>query len=663
MTWLSAKAVECAVGRLAALAGGQGRRGRICVVAWLMLGGLAGPASAQLSSEDIAALRERGQREGWTFTVCENPATKYSLAELCGSPEPARWQVGDRIMPRGARNGFDPYFNWCDLGGCTPVRSQGGCGSCWAFAAIGVMESDIKIKDEVSRNLSEQWLVSCTLAGNCGGGSHSESLKYLRCNGLEDPCGDSGAVLETDFPYEADDPPEVPCDCPYLHPYCLADWGFAYGGGGVAPVEDIKQAILTYGPVSVSVYANAAFQGYGGGVFNACENDQGTNHAVVLVGWDDNEGTEGCWILRNSWGSWWGDGGYMLIEYGCSLVGTGACWSYYIAWDCNDNGIADSDDIAGETSEDCNSNTIPDECDIAEGTSTDENSNDIPDECEDCNGNEVADETDIAQGTSLDFNGNDLPDECEDCNGNEVPDFEDPSQVLFQNAGTVTGTLNTTAPVAQDVSLAGRAMLREFTVYYRSTGSTPGVMMVRFFDGGADGSEVPVYAAGLIGEYDCGQLLWTEGDTYLKSTDVEPALWLPGHIWMEVEIEQDAGVILRTGPAAVGYTQGLVYDRNAGAMRPDCPLYMGLRMLGVQCSAAACICGDIDQQGGPVDLTDFATFALCFGLGAANPPDCDAEAFICSDLNGDDTVDLTDFATFAVLYGLESTNSPPDCVE
>ena len=244
----------------------------------------------------------------------------------------------------------------------------------------------------------------------CGGGSHSESLKYLRCNGLEDPCGDSGAVLESDFPYQADDPPNVPCGCPYPHPYCLADWGFAYGGGGVPPVADVKQAIVTYGPVAVSVYANWAFQTYGGGVFNACENDQGTNHAVVLVGWDDNQGTDGVWILRNSWGSGWGQGGYMLIEYGCSVVGIGACWSYYIAWDCNDNGIADSEDIAGPTSEDCNSNTIPDECDIAEGTSADQNGNDIPDECEDCNDNGIPDDLDIAGGTSTDQNGNDIPD-------------------------------------------------------------------------------------------------------------------------------------------------------------------------------------------------------------------------------------------------------------
>ena len=634
---------------------------RTCLAAWLAFGVLAGPALAQLTSEDIVALRERGEKEGWTFTVCENPATKYSLEELCGSFEAPRWQVGDRLMPPASRPRFDAYFNWCDLGGCTSVKQQGGCGSCWAFAALGAMESDIKIKDDVSTDLSEQWLISCTLAGDCGGGQYSEAFKYLRCNGLQDPCGDSGAVLESDFPYQADDPPNVPCACPYPHPYCLADWGFAYGGGGVPPVADVKQAIVTYGPVAVSVYANWAFQTYGGGVFNACENDQGTNHAVVLVGWDDNQGTDGVWILRNSWGSGWGQGGYMLIEYGCSVVGIGACWSYYIAWDCNDNGIADSEDIAGPTSEDCNSNTIPDECDIAEGTSADQNGNDIPDECEDCNDNGVPDDLDIAGGTSADQNGNDIPDECEDCNGNEVPDIQDPSELLFNNVSPMIDPLDTAAPVAQDIALPGRAMLRQFTVYYTSTGSSPGTMMVRFYDGGADGSVVPAYPEGLLGEYNAGQLQWLPSGFDYKTVDVEPPLWLPNHLWMEVEIDQDAGVILRSGSATVGHTDGWVYDRDAGQMRPDCPLYLSLKMLGVQCLPTGCVCGDINRNGGPVDLQDFGLFALCYGSSAPGG-DCTAEYFECSDMDGSGVVDLSDFGLFALWYGQEGTQTTPNCV-
>ena len=678
---------------------GTGRRA--CVMAWLLLGVLAGPAWGQLSSEDIAALRKQGEKEGWTFTVGENEATGYALEDLCGYIPPSEAEMAACSRTLASSRDLPAYFDWREFGehsACTDVRSQGGCGACWAFAAMGTVESALLIHQSIAADLSEQWLISCTNAGDCDGGSTATAYNYIRCAGWLDYCGLRGAVTEAAFPYEAWN---YPCeDCPYENPrlYCIDDYGCL---GTTPTVAQIKQAIVDYGPVSVGIHANNALQAYTGGVFEACE-DEALNHGVVLVGWDDSLGAAGVWIMRNSWGSGWGIGGYCLIPYGCSRVGRNACYVDYHGGDCNGNSVPDGTDISGPTSEDCNGNEVPDECDIGGITSADCNSNDVPDECdiagptsedcndnivpdecepqedcnenevqdicdiagptsEDCNENVVPDECDIAEGTSLDGNDNSVPDECEDCNGNEIPDVLETDEIVFQSGGAVTeDTLDTTAPVAQDMHLTGQAWLRQFTVYYRSIGSTPGVMMVRFFEGNSGGSQVPVYPGGLIGEYDCGQLQWTGGALDWKITEVEPPLWLSSDLWMEVEIEQDAGVILREGPAATGSTLGWVYDRNAGEMLPDCPLYMGLRMAGLQC-VPVCMCGDINQQGGPVDLTDFATFALCFGLGAANPPDCDADAFTCSDLNGDATVDLIDFATFALTFGLISTNSVPNC--
>ncbi len=108
-----------------------------------------------------------------------------------------------------------------------------------------------------------------------------------------------------------------------------------------------------------------------------------------------------------------------------------------VVFDCNQNGIADSIDIAAATSADANANGIPDECedcnangvldpqDISAGTSLDLNGNGVPDECEpDCNANHVPDDRDIALGTSLDFNADNVPDECEaDRNANGVSDY------------------------------------------------------------------------------------------------------------------------------------------------------------------------------------------------------------------------------------------------
>ena len=281
-------------------------------------------SAAGLSRADIDSLRKQGEIEGWTFTVGENPATQYSLNELCGMKAPDHWWVGAKFNPPPALSpkSLPAAFSWCDSGGCTPVRNQGSCGSCWAFSTVGALECNIKIKDKVTVDLSEQWLVSCNSDGwSCSGGWWAHDYHQWKT----DPCGGTGAVLESNFPYTATN---ASCNCPYSHDYLIQDWGFVGSSYGIPLVSSIKQAILDYGPVSVTVYVNSAFQAYTGGVFNGCASDE-INHGVVLVGWDDNQGTGGIWIMRNSWGSGWGEGGYMRIPYNCSSIGYAACYVVY----------------------------------------------------------------------------------------------------------------------------------------------------------------------------------------------------------------------------------------------------------------------------------------------------------------------------------------------
>jgi C1A family cysteine protease len=279
------------------------------------------PAWGQLSEADIAALRQQGEREGWTFTVSQNDATKYPLSQLCGVVQPKDWAVGARFDPCTPRRDLPPTFDWRDYNGfnyCTPIRNQGGCGSCWAFALIGSVESNILIKDLTSTDLSEQWLVSCCGLGGCAGEWPGYAANFLLSDGQHrDFCDGYGAVMEAAFPYVGWD---APCGCPYEHPYSLDNWAFIGPEWGIPTVDQLKQAILDHGPVTVCIYVNSAFQGYGGGVFNNCSGTE-INHAVVLVGWDDNQGPSGVWFMRNSWGAGWGEAGYMRITYDCSLIG------------------------------------------------------------------------------------------------------------------------------------------------------------------------------------------------------------------------------------------------------------------------------------------------------------------------------------------------------
>jgi hypothetical protein len=152
-------------------------------------------------------------------------------------------------------------------------------------------------------------------------------------------------VYEAEFPYQAAD---VPCNPPHTHHEKLVSWAFVGPEYGIPSVEAIKQAIYDHGPVSVAVCVGPDFQNYSGGVFQTDECDD-LNHAVLLVGWDDNQGTNGIWYLRNSWGPGWGESGYMRIGYGISEVGYSANYIVYGGGGCQDPYETDDDYTSAKT--------------------------------------------------------------------------------------------------------------------------------------------------------------------------------------------------------------------------------------------------------------------------------------------------------------------------
>ncbi|MGD8450708.1 MAG: C1 family peptidase [Phycisphaerae bacterium] len=283
------------------------------------------PVAAQTVEQTLVDLQEQGEREGWTFTTGPSEASFRTLDELCGFVPLLDPPPGGEPRLHTPPLGLPAAYDWRNEGGMTAIRDQGSCGSCWAFATVAPLESAILIRDGVTVDLSEQWLVSCNNDGyGCtDGGWFAHDYHQWKT----DDCDGTGAVLEADFPYVASN---APCSCPYNHPYEIANWAYVGPTTDVAAIDDIKAAILEYGPVSVAVYVDTAFQNYSGGVYNSCPDPvPAPNHAVVLVGWDDTQGTSGVWILRNSWGTSWGDAGYMYIEYGCSNVGYAACYIEY----------------------------------------------------------------------------------------------------------------------------------------------------------------------------------------------------------------------------------------------------------------------------------------------------------------------------------------------
>ncbi|MGE5416473.1 MAG: C1 family peptidase, partial [Acidobacteriota bacterium] len=248
---------------------------------------------------------------GYSFTVGDNPAMKRSLSSLCGFREPTGVLNAPQTSSVKLLAALPSAWDWRNQGGVTPVKDQGGCGSCWAFSTCAVMESAIKIKDNVTIDLSEQNLVSCNKDGwGCSGGYFAHKYHVS-----------PGAVLESNFPYQGTD---APCKtCPYS--YKLDSWAYISGSSSTPSVDAMKSAIYQYGPIGVAVAADSYFQGYTGGVFDH-NSTSSVNHAVLLVGWDDSKG---AWIMKNSWGTSWGESGYMYIKYGVSKIGYGGNYVIY----------------------------------------------------------------------------------------------------------------------------------------------------------------------------------------------------------------------------------------------------------------------------------------------------------------------------------------------
>ena len=204
------------------------------------------------------------------------------------------------------------HFDWREQGQLTPIKDQGDCGACWSFSTTATLQDVLALHGQGQINLSEQYLLSCNKDGwSCNGGWFAHD--YHKALPV-------GAVLASDFPYQAK---QVACKPNLNHPYHLASWAYLPSKDENTPpsLDAIKSAIYTYGPISVGVGANDAFMSYSSGVFNQCDGTQ-PNHAVNLVGWDDDGQ---YFIMRNSWGAWGeNNSGYMRIHYGCNNIGIAA---------------------------------------------------------------------------------------------------------------------------------------------------------------------------------------------------------------------------------------------------------------------------------------------------------------------------------------------------
>jgi len=196
--------------------------------------------------------------------------------------------------------------DWRAQGYVTPVKNQGQCGSCWSFSSTGALEGQHFKKTGQLVSLSEQNLIDCsTTYGNygCKGGWMDNSFKYVRDN--------RGIDTEASYPYYTRS---------LGYCYFRAQYTGATDTGYVdIPMGDeqaLQQAVATIGPISVAIDAtHPSFQSYRTGIYYEplCGSSlQSLDHAVLVVGYGSENG-EDYWIVKNSWGTYWGDEGYIKM--------------------------------------------------------------------------------------------------------------------------------------------------------------------------------------------------------------------------------------------------------------------------------------------------------------------------------------------------------------
>lgn len=272
-----------------------------------------------LSGETAQAQDRRTYRSGetWASRFLEDGG---DISQITGLKRPLNWREEVEWDDITVTRDLPAMFDWrWKANGLQPIRNQKSCGSCWAFSVTATLEALIRIQTGKLVDLAEQTLVStCSNSGDCGGGYFS-ALNYMKMPGLPD---------ESQDPYLARN---SSCKSGLRPAEKIVRWAYVGSRERGPSIEQIKTALITKGPLSVTVYANSAMTSYQGGIFNSCANAT-PNHMVNLEGWNDDGQ---YWIMRNSWGTSWGQNGYMNIRYTsnsgikCSQIGEAAAYAVY----------------------------------------------------------------------------------------------------------------------------------------------------------------------------------------------------------------------------------------------------------------------------------------------------------------------------------------------
>ncbi len=267
----------------------------------------------------LTKLRFDGEQE-WQKWLAEHPnATALER-------EKARFLIFAKTSEADKLDSFDWRTAGLDL---RTVGDQGfGCNVCWAFSTIDAMQITRQLyalrSNQPKTNSPSQLepsvprLITCMSPNmkpkdSCTINWHGEAFSYMVDNGL--PLGNGSW-------YDGDEYKEWTCD-KTLSIKALT-WDFVSSTPNkVATREGIKQALITYGPLVTTLNLDECLLLYGGGIFDEQINIDGPYHMILIVGWDDEKG---AWLVKNSFGTEWGEQGFGWVKYESNNIGKWAAW-------------------------------------------------------------------------------------------------------------------------------------------------------------------------------------------------------------------------------------------------------------------------------------------------------------------------------------------------
>jgi len=263
------------------------------------------------NTETIQKLNENSNG-GATFAINEfSDLTETEFAEAylgyrpTGQPEETR----DVLTLTGV--GAPDKFSWNDKGKLTAVKDQKQCGSCWAFSATENIESVWMIAKGLTpsdmKDLAPQQIVDCDKHdGGCNGGNPPTAYEYVISAG--------GMDTEASYPYKA-----VNEACHFVKNDVFATISSYKYATKTRNEEEMKEATATVSPISICVDAQP-WQHYSSGIMMKSQCSTSLDHCVQVEGYDTSASTP-YWNVRNSWGTRWGEKGYIRLQYGQNTCG------------------------------------------------------------------------------------------------------------------------------------------------------------------------------------------------------------------------------------------------------------------------------------------------------------------------------------------------------